>query len=127
MFAALMVGRLREACLAEELLSKPHWQSPDDVPSTELPLAKAAEKVLASMHVVLKKTMLTRLRELQSMNEEQTRELNVGLGEEADQHKEMERHLRLTKAAEVRVVRNWRDLVDPPESEFKAQELDIEV
>ncbi|GAB7356677.1 hypothetical protein MBLNU459_g7390t2 [Dothideomycetes sp. NU459] len=127
MFAALMVARLREACQADDLLSKAHWQSPDDVPSTGLPLAKAAEKVLASMHVVLKKTMETRARELQSMDEEQSRALNVGLGDEADKHRETEKHLRLTKAAEVRVVRNWRDLVNPPESEFRAQNLEVEI
>ena len=44
MFAALMVARLREACLASDVLSRAHWQSADDVTATELPLAKAAEK-----------------------------------------------------------------------------------
>lgn len=125
MFAALMVGRLRETCAAANLLSAPRWQAPDALRSTELPLAKAAEKVLASMHVVLKKTMETRRKELQSMDDE--KELNTGLGEEAEKHRELERHLRLTKAAEVRVVRNWRDLVDPSESdEFSAMEMRVD-
>ena len=127
MFAALIVGRLREACRNADVLSRSHWQSPDDVPSTELPLAKAVEKVLASMHAVLAKTMSARTKELRKLEEEQKRELNVGVGEEAGEDKTKEKHLRLTKAAEVRVVRTWRDLVDPPGLEgFQAQNVEVD-
>jgi len=126
MFAALMVARLREACLAADLLSTAHWQSPDEVTATELPLAKAAEKVLASMHLVLKKTMDSRQQELEKM--EGTEQLNSGIGEEADKDNERDKYLRLTKAAEVRVVRNWKDLVYPPDIEaFKAHAVNVEL
>lgn len=122
------MARLREECQAADLLSKQHWQSTDDVPSTELPLAKAAEKVLASMHAVLAKTMEVRKKELAQLDEEQKHELNVGIGEEAGEYKTTEKHLRLTKAAEVRVVRNWRDLVEPPDVEqFKAQNVEVDI
>lgn len=108
------------------MLDKPHWQSADDVEATELPLAKAAEKVLASMHAVLNKTMQAREAELHAMDDEP--ELNVGVGSEADEDKAKERHLRLTKAAEVKVVRNARFLVDPPHVQgLQAQSLDLEV
>lgn len=128
MFAALMVGRLREACQSADLLSTNHWQSPDDVPATELPLAMAAAKVLASMHAVLAKTMDFRSGELRKLEEESDRELNVGVGEEAGEYKTKQRHLRLTKAAEVRVVRNWRDLVEPQNlANFRAQEVEFDM
>jgi pyridoxine kinase len=126
MFAALMVARLREACLAANLLTKAHWQSPDEVTATELPLAKAAEKVLASMHTVLKKTMESRQEELKKM--EDAEQLNTGIGEEADKDNERDRYLRLTKAAEVKVVRNWKDLVNPPDIEaFRAHAVNVEL
>ncbi|KAH0292232.1 Ribokinase-like protein, partial [Aureobasidium sp. EXF-3399] len=126
MFAALMVARLREACLAADLLTTAHWQPPDEVTATELPLAKAAEKVLASMHLVLKKTMDSRQQELEKM--EGTEQLNSGIGEEADKDNESDKYLRLTKAAEVRVVRNWKDLVYPPDIEaFKAHAVNVEL
>ncbi|KAI5258877.1 Ribokinase-like protein [Aureobasidium subglaciale] len=126
MFAALMVARLREACLAADLLTTAHWQSPDKVEAVELPLAKAAEKVLASMHLVLKKTMDSRQEELKKM--EASQDFNTGIGEEADKDNERDRYLRLTKAAEVRVVRNWKDLVYPPDIEaFKAHAVNVEL
>jgi pyridoxine kinase len=126
MFAALMVARLREACLAADLLTTAHWQSSDEVTATELPLAKAAEKVLASMHTVLKKTMESRQEELKKM--EDAEQLNTGIGEEADKDNERDRYLRLTKAAEVRVVRNWKDLVNPPDIEaFRARAVNVEL
>lgn len=114
MFAALMVARLREACNKADLLKKPSWQSPDEVEATELPLAQAAEKVLASMHAVLEKTMQAREAEVEKMEHEVH-------GHESGEKK---KHLRLTKAAEVRVVKNVKDLIDPPEvGRFKAQPL----
>jgi len=57
MFAALMVVRLREAVSTVEGLSdKGSWVSNDEVEAPNLPLARATEKVLASMHNVLLKT-----------------------------------------------------------------------
>lgn len=127
MFAALMVARLREACQEADLLSKPNWRSEDDVEPTELPLAKAAEKVLASMHAVLHKTMQFHEAEVLKMDEEKESELNVGVGEQAGVDKMKEKHLRLTKAAEVRVVRNAKDLVNPPDLEaFRAQAVEVD-
>lgn len=118
MFAALMVARLREACGREDLLSQPNWQSPDEVKSAELPLATAAETVLASMHAVLEKTMQAREESVRQIDEE-VRGMAEG---------EKKRHLRLTKAAEVRVVRNVKDLLHPPETDrFKAKALEVEL
>src|SRR5882757_4191192 len=50
MFAALMLVRLREAVFETDGLSnKDAWISEDTVEATDLPLARATEKVLASM------------------------------------------------------------------------------
>ncbi|KAK4498890.1 hypothetical protein PRZ48_009400 [Zasmidium cellare] len=112
MFAALLVARLRQAVQTAGVSNKPSWQSPDDVAGPDLPLAKATEMVLASMHAVLKDTE----RHYQGVAEgmEGERELNEGKGEEAEREREMGRHLRLTRAAEVRVVRNVGALRSPP-------------
>ncbi|KAJ3522027.1 hypothetical protein NM208_g13033 [Fusarium decemcellulare] len=58
MFGALMVIRMREAVYHadERLRNTASWLSDDSVSATDLPLARAAEKVLASMHEVLSKT-----------------------------------------------------------------------
>ncbi|KAK4132499.1 Ribokinase-like protein, partial [Trichocladium antarcticum] len=72
MFAALMVVRMREAVhntvaftgggcgggggVGERLTGTEAWRSGDEVDALDLPLARAAEKVLASMHEVLTKT-----------------------------------------------------------------------
>ncbi|PNS20421.1 pyridoxal kinase [Sphaceloma murrayae] len=107
MFAALMVARLREACNKADLLKTSSWQSPDDVDATDLPLAKAAETVLSSMHAVLEKTMKAREEEVKKMEQEVQ-------GHESGEKK---KHLRLTKAAEVRVVKNVKDLISPQAAE----------
>ncbi|KAF2863371.1 Ribokinase-like protein [Piedraia hortae CBS 480.64] len=98
MFASLMVGRLRQAANEAKLLDKPHWKSPDEVDAVHQPLAKAAEKVLASMHAVLLDT---------------TKHYEAAWRETLDES-EQERHVRLTRAAEVRLVRNSKLLVSPP-------------
>lgn len=102
MFAALMTVRLREAVAAatEGLFSTKSWMSADDVSATELPLAKATEKTLASMHAVLAKTAASRAAELA--------EEPKGIAED-----EKAKHLRITRAAEVRVVRYVDDLRNP--------------
>lgn len=109
MFAALMVSRLRQAAAAANLLETPSWRSADEVAPQELPLAKAAEKVLASMHAVLKDTAERYEREAQTWEGEKVN----GTDEEVETSK----HLRLTKAAEVRVVRGAKWLRDPPATE----------
>lgn len=114
MFAALMVSRLRQAAAEANLLETRSWLSPDDVAPKDLPLAKAAEKVLASMHAVLKDTAERYEKEAQAWESEK----HDGSEEEV----ETLRHLRLTKAAEVRVVRGAKWLREPPVmQEFEAR------
>ncbi len=106
MFAALMVVRLREAVLAVEgLVDAPAWVSPDEVPPAELPLAKAAVRVLASMHEVLERTK-ERSDRLMGEYEEMRANGLVDGGPE-------ERRLVESKAAEIDLVRNRRLLFDP--------------
>lgn len=117
MFAALTVARLREAVFADrnpDLRNTKSWVSGDDVRPTELPLAKATEKVLASMHNVLEKTNEARDVELVATAPASA----SGGSEEEVQKKE---HLRRTKAGEIRLVRNVRFLREPT-VEFKAKE-----
>ncbi|KAL2808153.1 Ribokinase-like protein [Aspergillus granulosus] len=118
MFAALMVARLREAVFNDSdtgLRDTKSWVSKDGVHATELPLARATEKVLASMHDVLEKTIEARDKQLKATAAEAG---DVTGGDEAEIKKE---HLRRTKAAEVRLVRNVRYLREPT-MEFKAME-----
>jgi pyridoxine kinase len=127
MFASLMVARLRQAAQEADVLTQANWRSPDEVPGPELPLAKAAEKVLASMHTVLKDTAEHYDAAAKKLREKQEGELNEGKGQEADEEKDAQRHLTLTRAAEVRVVRNVKALVSPPVSEdFQARAVNIE-
>lgn len=70
--------------------------SPDEVEATELPLAKAAEQVVASMHTVLQKTKVARDEALEGMPELEREREKLGV--------------RRMKAAEVRIVRNVADL-----------------
>lgn len=118
MFAALTVVRLREAICAAKLGGTRSWISPDDVEAIDLPLAKAAEKVLASMHAILEKTKTARDAALESMSGP------LGtLEREKDSEKRL--HLRRTKAAEVRVVRNVADLKEP-KVVFRAEVLNVD-
>jgi pyridoxine kinase len=127
MFAATLVARLRQAAKKSGVLDKQSWRSDDNVAGPDLPLAKATEKVLASMHAILKDTAEYYNNAVKKMNDEGENELNEGAGEEANKKKETERHLRLTRAAEVRVVKNARLLLDPPDLEmFKAQAVEVE-
>ncbi|KAL4916960.1 hypothetical protein BDW62DRAFT_184706 [Aspergillus aurantiobrunneus] len=125
MFAALIVARLREAVSATDQSSSSNlrntksWVSADDVPPTELPLAKATEKVLASMHTVLEKTIEARDLELASTPLPSPSSSSFGIGSEEEVKKR--EHLRRTKAAEIRLVRNVRYLREPA-VEFKAKE-----
>ncbi|MCJ1437041.1 putative pyridoxal kinase [Xylographa pallens] len=119
MFAALIVVRLREAVSStkisdtQELSSVSSWISPDDVDALDLPLAKAAEKVLASMHTILEKSKKAGDEALASQE-------GGALSIEGSSEKSM--HLRQTKAAEVRLVRNLGDLRHPV-VQYKAEAL----
>ena len=104
MFAALTVVRLREAAIAAKVSNITSWLSPDVVEARELPLANAIEKVLASMHLILEKTQHAMHEEMEAVRR-QTKE-GPGMSDQ-------ERHLRQTKAAEVRLIRNACDLKDP--------------
>jgi pyridoxine kinase len=118
MFAALMVVRLREAVSkVEGLAGKAAWVSEDDVPALELPLAQAVEKALASMQEVLARTMARRNEELAAW--ETRRSLTE---EQLDGEEEKAKHLRITKAAEVRLVRNLSCLRNP-EVKYLAEEV----
>lgn len=113
MFAALMLVRFREAVTnVPGLMETAAWVSGDEVEATELPLAKATEKVLASMHEVLTKTKESRDVELEKYSKQ------VG-GRDAMSD---EKKLRLvkSKAAEVRLVRNLKALKDP-DVKFRAE------
>ncbi|RFU29675.1 hypothetical protein B7463_g6652, partial [Scytalidium lignicola] len=116
MFAALMLVRLREAvCNTNGLIEKASWVSDDKVEATELPLAKAAEKALASMHEVLRKTKEERDKELAKYL--------ARVGSAADLNDvESQKKLRLakSKAAEVRLIRNL-DCLRHPKVIFKAE------
>ena len=106
MFAALTIVRLREAITEVGLAETKSWVSPDDVQATDLPLAKAVEKVLGSMHAVLMYTKAARDEELERMGGP------LGLMEkEKDSEKRI--GLRKNKAAEVRVVRCLGQLREP--------------
>lgn len=109
MFAALMLVRLREAVHNIEGLSETDaWVSPDEVEAVDLPLACAAEKVLASMQGVLTRTKAKGDVEMEKF---------TAKGVEVD-----EKELRLikSKAYEVRMVRNLDCLMNP-EIIYKAE------
>lgn len=127
MFSATLVARLRQAAKAANVIDKDHWQSPDEVKGPDLPLAKAAERVLASMHVILKDTAEHYESAAKMWAEEKQNKLHEGADEEANELDDIEKHLRLTRAAEVRVVRNAKALREPPDlKDFKAQPVDVE-
>lgn len=113
MFAALMVVRMRQAVTeASEagLGSRAAWLSNDSVDALDLPLARAAEKVLASMHEVLDATcrsMQTEVKKVES---------------EIAQADEKRMHLVRSKAAELRLVRHLGSLREP-KALFRAQRM----
>ena len=129
MFAALTVPRLIEAVHAAsspdfDLHAKPSWRSPDDVPAEELPLAKACQKVLASMQAILGKTAET-CHEKMELYDRRAEKDGCGQGDEADEQTQKRRHLALMNASEVKVVRYVKELLDPPLLEkFKPRPVD---
>jgi pyridoxine kinase len=134
MLAALVVARLRGAVFAAGVQNCPRWTSPDNVSPTELPLAKALEQVLASMHAVLAKTVKAmenaEAENAAALSEEGEGKVDSGTGahdnnDEVQQQAKKKRLLK-TKAAEVRVVRNMQDLRNPPNVDaFRAQVLEV--
>ncbi|KAF2187841.1 Ribokinase-like protein [Zopfia rhizophila CBS 207.26] len=117
MFAALTVPRLIEAVHSSStpnLSSRPSWKSPDDVSAEDLPLAKACQKVLASMQAILGKTTEKCQETMKAYDARATKD-GCGVGDEADEEPAEKRHLALMKASEVTVVRYTKDLLYPPE------------
>jgi pyridoxine kinase len=111
MFAALLLVRFREAASETPgLMDKEAWVSADEVEATELPLARATEKVLASMHEVLTRTKVQRDEEIARYH------ATIEGGKEKD---EKRLHLLVSKASEVRLVRNV-DCLKNPVVQFKA-------
>lgn len=151
MFAALMVVRMREAVHNgfgqqgagqvgaaaagggrgggrggghPSLMERKSWLSDDGVDALDLPLAKAAEKVLASMHEVLSKTAENMERAEKKARAGVAADVDgVGLGAEAVAEAEAKKaHLLKSKAAELRLVRHL-DSLRFPEVEFRATRL----
>ncbi len=116
MFAALMLVRFRQAVYEIPGLNQTGaWVSKDDVEATSLPLAKAVELVLASMHAVLTQTKIRRDEEMEKFSK-QIR----GRPDEVEDEKRM--RLIKSKAAEVRLVRNLGCLKNP-DVKFRAENV----
>jgi len=113
MFAALAAFRLREAAAAAGVADAPRWVSADAVPAADLPLARAAARVLAAMQAVLGKTFDAYAAALPRVEAEARAAEKSGGAVPPDAL----RQAAVAKAAEVRVVRNVRDLVEPPDLE----------
>ncbi|KAI1802233.1 Ribokinase-like protein [Daldinia bambusicola] len=121
MFAALMVARMREAVTNYDkhsngngngngsLVEKLSWLSPDDVDALDLPLTRAAEKVLASMHEVLDRTCASLTAELAEKQK----------GKDLD---EKTLHLLRSRAAELKLARNLGSLRNP-KVEYRAEKM----
>jgi hypothetical protein len=116
MFAALTIPRLIEAVHSSstpDLASKPSWRSPDEVKADELPLAKACQKVLASMQAILNATTENCAREMDKYDARAEKE-GHGQGDEDTLEREKRRHLALTNASEVKVPRFIKEINEPP-------------
>lgn len=124
MFAALMVVRMREMVAkigGETLTHTPSWRSPDNIDALDLPLARAAEKVLGSMHEILAKTQEAMTAELVSQNEGMK---PIANGDSKSMSFDDDKILRMrkSKAAELRLVRNANCLRNPV-THFEAQRM----
>ncbi|KAI1078323.1 Ribokinase-like protein [Whalleya microplaca] len=120
MFAALMVVRMREAVYhnnpandGARVRDTPSWLSADAVEARDLPLARAAEKVLASMHEVLARTCASMGAELG--------EAVAKRGGEKDLDEKTMLLLR-SRASELRLSRNLGCLREP-RVEYRAEKL----
>lgn len=103
LFAALTLARFRDEASKAGLLETVSWLSPDEVGPLDLPLAKAVERVLGSMGQVLLKTKKVRDEKLSFLRSSVADE---GLDDRA-------RHIRFTKASELRLVQSQEELLDP--------------
>ncbi|KAF3192023.1 putative pyridoxal kinase [Orbilia oligospora] len=111
MFASLLVSRFRHAAADAGLLETPSWMSSDNVTATELPLARAAEMVLASMDKVLKKTGIERDRKVKSLDEDDH-------GNDAQL-----KRARYMRAAELRLV-SCVDEIRSPVVKYRAKKFE---
>jgi pyridoxine kinase len=121
MFGALMVVRMREAVTSSAgTQHTASWLSPDDIAPTDLPLARAAEKVLASMHEVLAQTcehidsgLSAAVSRLASRR---------GVGEDVVRAESDTMHLLRSRAAELKLTRNLACLREPA-VEYRAEKM----
>ncbi|KAF3001860.1 putative pyridoxal kinase [Curvularia kusanoi] len=124
MFAALTVPRLIEAVAQapadQNLANVASWRSPDSVAATDLPLARAVQKVLASMQSVLAQTAAACA---VKMDDYDKRVEKSGVSAEQG---EKNRHLALMNASEVVVPRFVEELRNPPELErFRPRAVEV--
>lgn len=118
MFSALMTVRMRQVATTsgastEQLKSTRSWLSSDDVDTLDLPLVKAAELVVASMHEVLTKTA-------EGMKAATNEGKKLVDGAVDDKRK----HLAKSKNSELKLVRNLASLRDP-KVELRAKKIEI--
>lgn len=126
MFAALLIARLREASAADGLLNTRSWMPDDGTPATETPLAKATEKVLASMQIVLEKTIEARDEELkEGMKGGLSGKTDLDGEGNQDNGEEKRMFLARTKASEVRVVANAQALREPDMRDGKYRAVEV--
>ncbi|KAF8245977.1 Ribokinase-like protein [Wilcoxina mikolae CBS 423.85] len=98
LFAALTLARLREFSDVAGLLEEKSWMPPDEVETLDLPLTKAIEVVLGSMHMVLEKTREARDRILEK---------------EKGGKDEAKKHVAYTRASELRLVQCQKEILTP--------------
>jgi pyridoxine kinase len=124
MFAALLVARLRDEATNANVVNTRGWRSDDDVEPTNLPLAKAAEKVVATMQAILKKTYDSYSKDKGIIEEEARKGEAEG---EEDEEVARLKHLKSMRAVELKVVRNVSDLINPPDAQkIKARVIELE-
>jgi pyridoxine kinase len=109
LFAALTLARLRLYSSAAGLLETKSWSPPDETQALDLPLARAIEAVLGSMHQVLEKTKAARDRILSAGSEPED---------------PVAKHIRTTRASELRLVQSRMELLRPDTTLFKATVLE---
>ncbi|KAI1489562.1 Ribokinase-like protein [Biscogniauxia mediterranea] len=129
MFAALMVVRMREAVHnnsnnnnnngGTKLEHTASWLSPDDVDVLDLPLARAAEKVLASMHEVLARTSESLPAKMQDAVARHRRRMGLGPDDELD---DKTMHLLRCRTTELKLSRDLPCLRDPT-VEYRAERM----
>ncbi|KLU87682.1 pyridoxal kinase [Magnaporthiopsis poae ATCC 64411] len=125
MFAALMVARMREAVHRDTttqaaaaattvpLGDRASWISDDSVEAVDLPLARAAEKVLATMHEVLTKTLEGMEAEMARVREKLAAAAAAEGAAASEEEQAKVLRLHRSRAAELRLVRNLESLRNP--------------